>query len=144
MLIIFCIILQVVTCTWKGMYPTKILLKVGMIGWQMVRQNSFERQCEKKTYLLTSTQYDQSLHCPHEETLHLWPSKMHPVKILIRLYKYRKIECDTSCILSEETVCMKCCIYFLGKVRYIQWTLVTTTCTTFDTKEFAIKMNLLF
>ena len=30
-------------------------------------------------------QSDQSLHCPHEETLHTL-SKMHPLKILIRLH----------------------------------------------------------
>ena len=32
-----------------------------------------------------SVQSDQSLRCPHEETLHPWLSKMRPVKILIRL-----------------------------------------------------------
>ena len=32
-----------------------------------------------------SAQSDQSLRCPHVETLHPWLSKMHPVKILIRL-----------------------------------------------------------
>ena len=32
-----------------------------------------------------STQSDQSLRCPHEETLHPWLSKICPVKILIRL-----------------------------------------------------------
>ena len=30
-----------------------------------------------------STQSDQSLRCPHDETLHSWISKMRPVKILI-------------------------------------------------------------
>ena len=30
-------------------------------------------------------QSDQSLRCPHEETLHVWLWKMRPVKILIRL-----------------------------------------------------------
>ena len=34
-----------------------------------------------------SAQFDQSLFCPHEETLHPWLSKMRPVKILIRLRK---------------------------------------------------------
>ena len=34
-----------------------------------------------------SAQSDQSFHCPHEETLHSWLSKMRPVKILIRLRK---------------------------------------------------------
>ena len=32
-----------------------------------------------------SAQSDQSLHCPHQETLHPWLSKMRPVKILISL-----------------------------------------------------------
>ena len=32
-------------------------------------------------------QSDQSLRCPHEETLHPWLSKMHTMKILIRLRK---------------------------------------------------------
>ena len=31
--------------------------------------------------------FDQSLHCLHEETLHVWLSKIHSVKILIRLCK---------------------------------------------------------
>ena len=35
----------------------------------------------------TSKQSYQSLHCQHEETLHPWLSKMHPVKILFRLHK---------------------------------------------------------
>ena len=35
----------------------------------------------------TSTQSNQSLHCLHEEILHPWLSKMHPVKILIRFCK---------------------------------------------------------
>ena len=30
-------------------------------------------------------QSDQSLRCPHEETLHPWLSQKRPVKILIRL-----------------------------------------------------------
>ena len=34
------------------------------------------------------SQSDQSLHCPHEETLHPWQSKMCLVKILIRLCKF--------------------------------------------------------
>ena len=34
-----------------------------------------------------SARSNQSLCCPHEETLHLWLSKMHPVKVLIRLRK---------------------------------------------------------
>ena len=34
-----------------------------------------------------SAQSDQSLRCPHEELLHPWLIKMHPVKILIRLRK---------------------------------------------------------
>ena len=33
-----------------------------------------------------SEQFDQNLHCPYEETLHTWLSKMRPVKILIRLH----------------------------------------------------------
>ena len=32
-------------------------------------------------------QSDQCLHCPHEQTMHPWLSKMSPVKILIRLFK---------------------------------------------------------
>ena len=35
----------------------------------------------------TCMQSDQNLCCPHEETLHPWLSKMHPVKIPIRLHK---------------------------------------------------------
>ena len=34
-----------------------------------------------------STQFDQCLHCLHEETLHPWLFQMHPVKILMRLHK---------------------------------------------------------
>ena len=34
-----------------------------------------------------SNQSDQSLRSPHEETLYSWLSKMHPVKILIRLHE---------------------------------------------------------
>ena len=46
----------------------------------------------EKTYLLTHAlnvdsnkpvQSGQSLCCPHEETLHPWLTKMHPVNILI-------------------------------------------------------------
>ena len=33
----------------------------------------------------TSVHSDQSRHCPHEETLNRWLSKMRPAKILIRL-----------------------------------------------------------
>ena len=32
-----------------------------------------------------SVQFNQSIYCPHEETLHAWLSEMQPVKILIRL-----------------------------------------------------------
>ena len=34
-----------------------------------------------------SAQFDQSLRCPHEETLHPWLSKMRQVKILNRLHE---------------------------------------------------------
>ena len=37
-----------------------------------------------KSSTCTSVQSDSSFWCPHEETLHPWLSKMHPVKILIR------------------------------------------------------------
>ena len=42
-------------------------------------------------FRLTSilAQSDQSLCCPHEVTLHPWPSKMHPVKILIRAQLFK-------------------------------------------------------
>ena len=33
----------------------------------------------------TSTQFDQSLRCRQEETFYPWLSKMHPVKILVKL-----------------------------------------------------------
>ena len=32
-------------------------------------------------------QSDESHHCPYEETLHPWISKLHSVKILIRLHE---------------------------------------------------------
>ena len=35
-----------------------------------------------------SVQPDKSLPCPHQETLHRWLSKLHPVKILNRLEFY--------------------------------------------------------
>ena len=54
-----------------------------------------EPQCKKATSDMcvkrrlksacASAQSDQSLYCPHEETLHPWLSKMRPLKILIRL-----------------------------------------------------------
>ena len=50
---------------------------------------TYETQ-RQKTYLWTYAlsayvRSDQSLRCPHEETLHTWLSKIRPVKILIRL-----------------------------------------------------------
>ena len=35
-----------------------------------------------------SAQSNQNLHCPHEESLQSWLSKMRPVKILIRMHEY--------------------------------------------------------
>ena len=60
---------------------------------------SFMEPQREKTYLLTfapnednsvcaSTQSDQCLRCPHEETLHAWLSKIHQEKIPIRLCGY--------------------------------------------------------
>ena len=52
-------------------------------------QNYFEwnEQQLEKMYLLTSAPNETSvsLRCPHEEMVQPWLSKMHPVKILIRL-----------------------------------------------------------
>ena len=38
-------------------------------------------------YLLTCVQSDKSPCCLHEESLHPWPFKMHPVKILSQLHE---------------------------------------------------------
>ena len=72
-------------------YNTLIIINSGGI-------NKRNEQLREKMYLLTykhnegklacaSAQSDQSLRCPHDESLYPWLSKMHPVKIVIRLRK---------------------------------------------------------
>ena len=58
----------------------KILPK---LTWTATWGNVPSDMCVKSTSV--SVQSDQSLRCPHGETLHTWLSKMRPGKILIRI-----------------------------------------------------------
>ena len=54
---------------------------------QITRKNVFSDMCAQRWLksACASTLFDQSLRCPHEETLHPWLSKMCPEQILISL-----------------------------------------------------------
>ena len=53
-----------------------------------MRKCTFSHVCENELHsACASVQSDQSFHFSHEESLHPWQSKMHLVKILIRLPK---------------------------------------------------------
>ena len=58
-----------------------------------------------------------SLHCPHEETLHSWLSKMCPVKILIR-WMHKLIWIFTGC------TCQKVSFLMLQVIQYCLSTIV--------------------
>ena len=67
--------------------PTMMIHSAYWKKWTTTSENVPSDMCVKRRYksACASAQSDQSLHYPHEETLHPWLSKMCPVKILIRL-----------------------------------------------------------
>ena len=59
--------------------------------WAVTWENVHSRMCGQSRHKSTCAcaQSDQSLRCPHEETLHPWLAKtMRPMKILIRLREW--------------------------------------------------------
>ena len=61
--------------------PQTKCLGAGIFNATICQQGISELQRKKCAF----AQSDQSLCCLHEENLYLWLSKMHPVKILIKL-----------------------------------------------------------
>ena len=59
------------------MSSTEIFTQHAKCQWVIARAITYE--------IISYTQSDQSLHCPHELSLHHWQSRIRPVKILIRL-----------------------------------------------------------
>ena len=71
-----------VVCTFGHVRPTKTKLRLRM---HYTCANVFPDIKKVSISNCVSTQFDQGLRYPHEEILHYWLFKMHPVKIQIRL-----------------------------------------------------------
>ena len=69
------------TIIWYGLHQKKVYAT----RWENIPSDICTQWRLKSS--CPSSQSDQSLHCLHEETLHLWLSKMHSVKILMGLQK---------------------------------------------------------
>ena len=91
-----------------------------------MRKRTFLRICAQRRLksVFVSAQSCQSLRCLHGETLHHWPSKMHPRKIMIRLRECTGWSESSHCAHIQDTF-SDIASHFISNELFIQSSLLS-------------------